>query len=199
MKYIDHYGLVRMEQYTPVENGVLFRAYLDWWKMLNGAYDRNIAPILATKYFIGDKMYFQANPPQKGQHFSRDNMWGLYCLYIMNGLDLNELPNFKWNNEIWWHPNGWAVFLSLKNESWKNEFDWLVRLMREYSRDQYRKNPDDTSGTCLWAMMSYFLWGDLPNEEDIAAFRYYVTNGGRYDNADNPILLEIELYEELAL
>lgn len=54
---------------------------------------------------------------------------------------------------------------------------------------------DHFSRDNMWALMKYFLCDELPTLEDVEAFKYYVTNGYRWDIPDNPILLEIEKYE----
>lgn len=195
-EYLDQYGLVRMNKDIPVENGILFRSYLDFFKMLNGKKpEEQLIPIAHT--FVANRdNWFQANPPEEGQHFSRDNMWGLYFMLIMSGCipGIKNMPVFKWNDEIWWHPNGWAVFLSLKYLPFKILFFPLVWGMYKYSVWD-NQDPDEASGACLWTLMVYFLYGIEPGLWETGKFKQYITYNHRWDNFDNPIYLEVREYE----
>ena len=199
MSYWTEHGGLNMHPEVDSENHPLFRAYYEWWCLQNNGpactYDTIRDFFDKTNWM---PQWYQANIPQAGDHFSRDNMWGIYFLRLIwqiNSPGLQDLPVFKWNGKFRWHPNQWAVFLSLKSKAWKFLLCPLVKGMYIYSKKKYERDPTYTSGPCLWALMKYFLWDELPTLEDVEAFKYYVTNGYRWDIPDNPILLEIEKYE----
>jgi len=188
MSYFDRSGLVRMERGVDTENGILFLAYYLKLKLLVGRHPIDLQAkdgINATMWmnWKKDETWYQANPPQRGDHFSRDNMWGLYFLYKQLCGHVDSLPVFKWNDRVWWHPNGWAVFLSMRNWFYRTIFFFLVLGMRKFS--EWTRKEGETSGALLW----WLLYG---SEKDnmLEDFTYYVTFRNTRDNLDNPILIE---------
>lgn len=216
-KYLDSHGLMRMHPLIPSENGILFRAYYDFWESMEfiaeygkvkigrgGMYHETASGHTAINMSFYQEnlkeIYFRANPPERGNHFSRDNMWGLYCMHLMYGKPINWLPIFKWNHSkkerkrtVWWHPNGWMVFLSLRSRFWKVIFFLPLLLMRTFSF--FDNLDEDSSGACLWTMMDFFLYGLMPNERDCKEFEQYCTKNYEWDLPDQPILKRVANYK----
>lgn len=194
MSYFDDYGLMRMNKDVPVENGILFTAYhmmfggdLDWYYFLAM---RSAEPYRNENHFI-------ANPPEKGIRFSHDNMKAYYYLNLNIRGNVDDLPVFKWNDRIWWHPNGWAVFLGIKYQVFNILFYPLIMFLVWYS---YKLSPpNDTSGKNLWVlcldMLSYKIPKFVTDDEIYENFKFYITNGNRWKNYDNPLYELIEKHQ----
>ena len=209
-QFIDEYGLLHPKKGVPSENGILFRAHLD---LLCVMQSKNFylgwqEAIGHTSYKkIGtNKIWYQANPPQKGPHFSRDNMIGLYAMHVIHGISVGPLPIFRWNNRTWLHPNGWAVFLSYKRPWLKKLLYPLVYLMAWYSLMHGKK--EDTSGVLLWFLALSTLGSTYARLLDRAdkkryfelngeslffwSYEYYFSCAYTFNNWDNPIYKEIK-------
>ncbi len=217
INYFDQYGNMRMHHKIEVENGIKFRAryeiYYAYWSSLNGPYVCSIsaktAISAATDFYksFESKRYI-ANPPNQTDHFSRDNMNGLYeMIFIYRPGYLEKLPLVFWNNrkgteEItpWRHPNGINYYLSLRSKF----LSWLcfpaLFIMMAYSFYDTWKNPTDTSGTCLWfdalplLAKQNIIWSWIyrymkSNHMDWInqIYDYYCSNGHTWNNSDNPI------------
>lgn len=186
--YFDSHGLVTMQKSIRVENGILFLAYWAKLRKLNKALTKDEIHIIKDSlrhsiYFEKGKMRFQANPPERGSHYSRDNMWGLYYLWDLVGWDVYELPVYRWNSRQWYHPNGWAMHLYKRGFPY-NVLMWpLLQGMKSYS--DWTQKPGETSGDLLW----WLMWED-ESENQLEDFIWYVTFAKRRNNLDNPILIE---------
>lgn len=191
MEFWQPSGGLQMHPLHPAENEPLFRFYFNFWRAMN---DRPLKG--GAKPFHDETNYspghFQAKIPEKGSHFSRDNMWAIYMDRILNGLPIDDLPIFRWNNRTWWHPNGWAVHLALKYTFFKVVFSPLIVLMFCWS---YVFDTDEkSSGQCLWGCMNYFLWGFRPSLNVCDEFEVYCTFGGVWSFTSHPILDEVYHY-----
>lgn len=203
MSYFNDYGLLNLIRNEPTENGILFLAYYLKLKKLNhrlSANDQGLAlrAINNTIYWQWERVedFYQANPPDKGLHFSRDNMYGLYFLHTIAGWSTWDLPNLKWNDRYWYHPNGWAVFLGLKSIFFRVIFFPLVVIMISFSKASreykwWKKKENHTSGALLW----WLMYGD-EKDDMLKDFTYYVTDKNTKDNLDNPMLMEARLLWE---
>lgn len=215
MSYFDQYGYMRNHKDIPVENGILFRArlevYFAYWCSRFPPYpvDVPVKETIENAILGGGWDRYISNPPEVPQHFSRDNMYGLYILAFMfwPGI-IKKLPLAKWNNRkgtdkltIWWHPNGWMVFLALKYKWAANLLYLPILLMIKYSFWDLKRNPGDTSGACLWFDMIPILAKQSPlfdrlyrkmkrdcMKEINEVYTYYTTNGRTWENWDNPLL-----------
>jgi len=208
-KYIDDNGLIHPRAGIRSEYGILFRAYLDLWDKLNGA---NFYPkwetALETAVVEPGKRY-QSNPPERGSNFSRANMTGLYCLRIIHGLSIKDLPLFEWNNRTWIHPSGWAVYLALKYSVFRAILWPLINAMAIWSLMVAPK--EETNDLCLWFLtlhclnykfaieLSEYAWaGKAAKKQNIFrfAFLYCLTNKfhPEWDNRDNPIIQSVLNY-----
>ena len=186
MKYFDDYGLLRMNVDVPVENGILFTAY---HALFGGDLDWHYFKAMVSAEPYRSENHFIANPPEKGDRFSHDNYKAYWYLNLRFKRNLDDLPIFKWNNRIWWHPNGWAVFLAVKYKFCNKFFYLLIMFLVWYS---YKFSPEnDTSGKNLWIlcldMLGYKTPSFVTDEEIIKNFKYYITNGNRWENFDNPL------------
>lgn len=190
-KYWDKYGLLHPTE-NGSENGILFAAYYHTLSKKHwGGYQ---------VYTIRDAVYntvvsyedhrYQANPPENGDHFSHDNMTGLYALSAISIFPrggVKKLPLMKWNDRVWWHPNGWMVYGSFKSNVFKYLSLPFLYLMMRFSM---RKTDTYTSGKLLWWLIFHSLnleWA-LPKADWKQIFTYYFTNGGNYNNPDHPML-----------
>lgn len=220
--YFTFYGGFRVNPYREVENPMLFKFYHDFFKRLSGKQhpegrykDFRIAEKFLT-LTKRDSNIFQDNIYEDTPgHFSRDDMWAYYMLCLFYNISIEDLPVLKWNCSKkkpgkpvrWYHPNGWSVLLALKSKYHGNSFLYyllnpLNKLLFNWSNifDDWL-NPADTDGNCLWCCMKYFLWEDLPNEEDIWAFRAYITEHGYwkgtrgFEVSEHPLLEYINVYE----
>ena len=132
--FFDKFGLIHLHENPKAnesENPLLFTAewviatQLDIWKDgYKGSETFNklaglqfkIQSILDT--FI--QKPFKATGISTSDHFSHDNMTGLYCLayliYSITGNDryINTLPILSWNGRIWWHPRDILFYCAVK-------------------------------------------------------------------------------------
>jgi len=201
-------GGFRMNPYREAENHPWFRFCHDWWKhqaagLTEEDRDSAIEFLKKTNWKQG---YYQANISEKGDHFSRDNMWGIYLLHLLYGLSIKDLPVFKWNGQFHLHWNQWAVLIALKDKA-VGRTTALGLILKLISRLTFKFadkisdaiDPLDTSGNLLWAGMKYFLWDELSTQEDRDAFRNYITEFGYWNFSDyglpHPILGYIDMYE----
>lgn len=218
--YFNEYGLMRMHLNYEVENGLLFRfryeSYYAYWSDQNLAYESKVSAhwaIINSMEPVGEEVppnykKFSANPPESTQHFSRDNMYGLYGLcYMYTPIFLKELPLMWWNNRKgtdkitpWLHFNGFSVFMSLKSKVWAYFWFPIVFIMMLFSYCSWLKNNNRTSSLNLWwdilpllAKQCVFhkwvfnfvreqLIGDVKEAQD-----YYASMGGVWQNHDNPL------------
>jgi hypothetical protein len=215
MSYFDQWGNMRMHKDKPVENGILFRWYYEmyyaYYTKGTSPYKPTTSPHMAISAATNSMNAlidgrYRANPPEDTQHFSRDNMYGLYGLcYVYRPEILKDLPVFRWNNRkgtdkltTWWHPNGWMVFLALNSKFWAAFFLLPIALMIAWSHIDYENNPKDTSGLCLWVSILPLLaqqnklyqsiLDEIAEADTIPKlFDYYCSAGYTYDNKDNPI------------
>lgn len=148
-KYIDQFGLVHDKPNDVSENGILFASY---YRAINPNHNLGMA-IIVTEYQKDGKTWYQANPPEKGEHFSHDNMLGLYAAHLFMGLDISDLPIFKWNGKVWWHPRDWLTHIALKGY-----FPTLISLILiPFMLFSFRSNIDDVSGRLKWFLRSLLL------------------------------------------
>ena len=148
--FIDENGLVRPNLWNRGENGIYFRAQLDLWANFNGnveKYGKHHEAIHAT-FDPTKENFFRANPPETTDHFSIDNMLGLYVMCHLHQPDrVASLPVFYWNDRWNFHPNTWMVFLALKYPILKHVFAPFLWIMATYSG----MSPcSDTTGFNLW-------------------------------------------------
>lgn len=206
-KYIDRFGLVHPEKNKPSENGILFRAQLD---LLCKMQSKEYYPgwDAAIYHTIVRANRYQANPPENGDHFSRDNLTGLYAMHAIHGKALRGLAVFKWNDRIWWHPNGWAVYLSYRSKFWAFVLYPIIIAMAFTSL--VRGDKEKTSGRCLWFLTlmtlgKNYMWlldsvekGWRKEMEPVGesiffySYEWYFSGGMRFNNWDQPILEEIK-------
>lgn len=205
--YRHKYGGFRMNPWREAENHPLFYFYHDFWKYLTVGLDEKdrenaINFLQYTEWKIG---WAQANIPEMGDHFSRDNQWGIFLLRVLYGLPVEHLRIFYWNGKCNWHWNNWAALGHLKGKFINDPimracFYPITRLAFLYSDkiDDYF-DPFDTDGNLLWCSYKYFVWNELPTQEDRDAFRNYITEFGYWDfaklGAPHPILAYIDEYE----
>ncbi len=195
-EYEDKFGLLHPTRFGS-ENGVLYRAYHRRLRKLKALHTGAEAPdadwaevhsISSTIVNLHDNR-FQANPPENGDHFSHDNMKGLYSLCKdLAPQAFRKLPLVRWNSRNWLHPNGWLVHLCYKYPKLLKVPGVLAILliMMNYSL----KRPDEqTSGKLLWWLVFHDLGieSKLPIHNWEKDFHYYFSNAGRYANEDHPI------------
>lgn len=191
-EYFDKYGLLRMNKDIPVENGILFTAYHALFGgQATGHY--TCAHLFSESPKEG---YYRANPPEDTDHFSHDNMKGKYFLMYMTLPYASEeirmkairrMPSFYWNGSMNWHPNSWMVLLAVKHRFFNAIFKPAIWAMIWYSFKFSKKS--DTSGKNLWFLCDKMLGYDYPFDRDEVKdnFLYYITNGNRWENFDNPL------------
>lgn len=201
MPYIDEYQLVHPRKDTVSENGILFRSVYSTFVLLNGRMnmyeqlDLNLA-IMSTVVKEGR---YQANPPQNGDHFSLDNMLGLYVCHILAEQSLKDLPIAYWNDRWHLHPNTWMVHLALK--SWFFLFLFYVPLLLMATYSLYFREYHETTGRQLWFIrllhLKRFKWFlKLYGAEKFkSALFYYWSNGFNYKNDDHPIYDEFGAWD----
>jgi hypothetical protein len=149
MSFITESCLVKTNREDDGNNGILFKAYLDYWrKERNRLMSKQVANKAAqSQYDLSTKNWFNANPPEKAPRYSVDNMTGLYAIKMLHGESLKGLPIFKWNDRIWWHPNGWMIFLAAKFCPLKYVFLPFLLAMAIYS---CARPKEVTTGKNLW-------------------------------------------------
>lgn len=194
MDYFDSYGLMRMNKFHPVENGILFTAY---HRLFGGDLDWIYFKAMKSAEPYKNEDHFIANPPERGERFSHDNMKAYYYLNKNIRGSVKGLPIFKWNDRIWWHPNGWAVFLGVRYKVFNKLFYPLIMFLVWFS---YKFSPEnDTSGKNLWVlclnMLDYKIPSFIDDEEIYINFKYYITNGYSWENYDNPLYQLVEKHQ----
>lgn len=215
-QYITENGLVMVQKGIKTENGILFRAILDnWFRITKDEYYLPLWKQAISSTMI-KKGQFQANPPEQGEHFSRDNMLGLYCLCRIHGLEktIKTLPLLIWNKQKWynpknWHPNKWAVFLAFKYSIFKyNPLIYIMALFSVLDSD-FKK----TSGPNLWFLTLTVLKIEWPliwaqkkygKNKPTTMFKkfefshyYYFSGAYKFENHDNIIIEKVREYYEL--
>jgi len=212
-EYFNYYDLFRIERNVETENGILFRAMLDNWDRLNDLpYWTDWQK--AIHHTIVSKNRFQANPPDDGDHFSRDNMLGLYSICKIHDMKqtIKQLPLMTWNGYKWynpknWHPNTWAVFLAFKYPIFKyNPLIYIMALFSLLATDY--KN---TSGKNLWFLTLTVLnihwplrWAEKRfRKKGLMAYAWhlfeyshdwYFSGEKKFDNRDNPLRENVRMY-----
>lgn len=200
MSYFTKYGLLRMNKDIPVENGILFTAYHTMFsKLVWGVVEPKRINMAVAYTFSHKKSFFRANPPEDTDHFSHDNMKGLY--YLVKKDERKHLPIIHWNDGYWLHPNGWSVFLATRNRVFNTLFYPLIAFLVWYSWAFSPK--EDTSGKILWFLCCDMLeYNSLKafalRKGVIYAFKHYITNGfnPEWENEDNPLYMLVSKYEE---
>jgi len=146
-EYVTPHGFVKTHKDDNGNNGILFRAYLDYLGFKNPMLHPRYIDYVRSPDGVKYPNYFYGNYPEHTTHFSVDNMTGLYAAYIFQGKKVDDLPVFRWNDRIWWHPNGWAVFLSARYPILKPVFFPLLYVM---ARISFNREMTDTTGRLLW-------------------------------------------------
>jgi len=194
MDFFTENGFVKTNPYDVGNNGILFRAYLDHLDYkddkLNIGYMNFVKSPTHENYYYG-------NYPEHTEHFSIDNMTGLYGERMYYGLDISDLPVFKWNNRIWWHPNGWAVFLSAKYPITKPLFFPILLVMALITT---KRDLTSTTGRLLWFLRMNMLgykntlkWLNRQGGCFKFAFQYYF-EVNHPENINHPIYKQAEIY-----
>jgi len=218
------------------ENGILFRAQVeelvDYLKEKYGIQvditflaflNRTRLNTVAASRSVIIKGYFRANPPEDTDHFSIDNMIGLYRQSLRINKDtLKLLPIFKWNGSYNFHPHSWLVYLFVKYPFIKYLIIPYLAILGMFLYSCYSDKYSDTSGFNLWfirlrmmkmnKLLDFYIsvrtkkMKDDPNLNSVFShiedglvynFAYYFTQG--WENKDNmnqpiiKILLESKL------
>lgn len=142
----DEYGLLHAMPNEPSENGILFAS--EYWALekIHGHHIYNGDVAIASTAMYKD--WFVANPPEKGVHFSHDNMTGLKCLmYNIYGTEAGT-PILKWNGRWWLHPRDIIFYSALRLEGLFGSL--LVLLLLPFLLFSLMKPREVTSGKCLW-------------------------------------------------
>lgn len=209
MSFWDQYGLLHVQPNVPSENGILFASeYYALEKMHNHPIWEADKALLSTQI---DRNTYQANPPDRGSHFSHDNMLGYKCLYYNAYGSDGQTPILKWNDKYWLHPRDILFHLVLRMEGLCGFL--LLLLLLPFLLYSLMSAKGVTSGKCKWLLrlitlnMSdcpwlsslstvYILLSNLilsfsyGNEPWIGVFRIYFTN------PNHPIHEQIrEIYE----
>ena len=217
LDYFDKYGLFYLEKNIRTENGIYLRAQLDNWDRLNkhGYWDGWQKAIAST---IIDKNNYQSNPPEKGPHFSRNNMLGLYVLCKLHKMKktIKQLPLMVWNEYKWynpkhWHPSTWAVFLAFKYPIFK--YNPLIYIMALFSllttdyKNTANKNLWFLTLTALkikWPLIlaqKRFKKKSYMSQHGYHLFeyshKYYFSGGMKFNNPDNPLRVSTDLYYKI--
>ena len=217
-EYQDSWGMIhnrKTANFGVSENGPLFTATYILFKLLyNNCYNpsRDFTP--GYVYNVGTRQY-HADPSTNGEHFSHDNMTGLYIwTYLTYFSSLKHLPTIKWNGRYWLHPRD-AIFYGCMKGSVLASLLALVLypLMILYS---FSKPREITSGKCLWILRltamtlhhSFFtslagtVLGRLiqrknnPKFDVVDIFERYYTKNGAWQNYDHPTLTVLrQIYE----
>lgn len=150
MNYFDEYNLLHAKKDEVSENGILFLAeYVLLRKLQFGklnVYD--IIRALQSNIVTLSPPRYQANPPERGDHYSHDNMTGMYCLSLLTGQDLvKSLPVVRWNSRWWLHPRDIAFYLSCK---YPKLFIFLAPILLLSLIVSLMKPKAHTSGRMLW-------------------------------------------------
>lgn len=208
MKYFDHIHGMEHKLNTRNENMMQYLAYYLKFLQLNAGNDK-IKLIELDEWktkvrFILDKatyykkviidnilireLWVDTYFPEQGDHLSVDVMTAYYWLHDFVDRPIDNIPLVRFNNRDWWHPNGWAVFLSMRNMWWKVFFWPLVRGMAMWSKFF---NKGETTDKMLWWFRGHNLYSDGEMRE---AVKIYVTNDGNYNNPDHPTIAEANKY-----
>jgi len=146
MSFFDENSMVRANYGENSENGPLFTAEYLCVTPMNSI--RHARELCGKIHY--DTTLFQAQPPEKGIHFSHDNMTGLYILYKMAGLDITDLPIIFWNGRYNLHPRDIIFYLYMRTG-----FKILIPLLIPFLIHSCLRPREETSGKCLWFVRSY--------------------------------------------
>jgi hypothetical protein len=128
------------------ENGPLFTAQVNLYHNTNP----DLKAICGYS-LLKEEMYFKANRNSSSNHFSHDNLTGLYSLCITGQYYelLKKLPILKWNDRWWLHPRDPLFFLLCKRRFLcLSPFFALVLFL--VSLHSFAQEKGRTSGKLLW-------------------------------------------------
>lgn len=126
------------------ENGPLFTAEVALFSKLN---EFDLAPIDIENLKVSD-VDFRDRFNGSTNHFSHDNMTGLYCLKEL-GFHNMELPIIRWNSrgdKYWLHPRDILFYSILKYKI----LSPLAMFLIPISIVSYIEEQGRTSGKCMW-------------------------------------------------
>ena len=128
------------------ENGPLFTAHVNLYK-----YTKPDLKAICGYSVLTNKMYFRANRLSASDHFSHDNMTGLYSLCITGQYYtlLNRLPTFKWNNRWWLHPRDICFYLLVRRKLCLAS-PLFVLVLFLASLHSFAQEKGRTSGKLMW-------------------------------------------------
>ena len=199
-EYFDEYGQLQIQKGVRNENHVWFRAQFEALNKELQLYKYDEIPpyFLHKLTYVNNKDgedWFRNYIGEHGEHFSLDEMFGLYLLYKTRGMKYyyvndygrhKKLPISHWNGEWHLHPNTWMVHLCLHYPILKILFMPFIFLMALVSAS---RDSSKTSTKILWywrlralGFETEFFWLDM-NE----IYQYYFSGAGRFDNEDMPL------------
>lgn len=211
--FFDRYGLLHVEQGHPSENGVLFAAeYFFTEKLISGRVSiPYVRRVIKSSIVSLEPFRFQANPPQNGDHFSHDNLTGLYaCAALLGSFRDSGLPVMRWNSRTWWHPRDILFYSLMKEYKWTLLFFPLICLFLSGSAlVSCLKERANTSGKLLWwlrvQMMIVHPWWIVRTygncmkkiiikcvERNHGVFGYADVAGIYFKNINHPIRINME-------
>jgi hypothetical protein len=142
----DEYGLLHVQPNEPSENGILFASEYYALEKIHGQHIYNGENAIVSTHMYDD--WYVANPPEKGEHFSHDNMTGLKCLmYNIYGTEQGT-PILKWNGRFWLHPRDIIFYSALRLEGLCGFL--LSLLLLPFLFVSLMRPRENTSGKCLW-------------------------------------------------
>lgn len=139
IKWLDVHGYIHLNESPEVdesENGPMFTGLLlvtpniTRWNVANPFQQ---GPDLFAVINVKDKGAFRVNAKGKwGDHFSHDNMTGLYCILNISPKPLKvirkHLPILKWNNRWWLHPRDISFYFWCHHPILGLPFLWIASL-----------------------------------------------------------------------
>lgn len=151
----DSYGFIHVQN-NPTTNGSencpLFTAEVELLLRMNGKTSLTNRP--RWEMLKASDTQFLDRATGTPQHFSHDNMTGLYIAKEL-GLHNMDLPIIRWDSKkegkydrkYWLHPRDVIFYGLLSNKFWGY---LLAPLLILFSIDTYTKPYEETSGKCLW-------------------------------------------------
>ena len=138
------------------ENGPLFTAeYHMIQHLLGKSPDKNrlISAIVDTGTKEDPETYL-SHTRATTNHFSHDNMTGLYVLLLMAGMSVKGMPISKWNDRWWLHPRDLIFYSLMQEKKWSLVLLPLLYLVSIVSCSSERSR---TSGKMLWWLRLHVL------------------------------------------
>ena len=148
-------GALHVRKSEVSENGPLFTAEYYMLQHLLGksVLQQNILKAIMDTHREGDENYL-SHTRATTNHFSHDNMTGLYSLLLMAGGSVEGMPILKWNDRWWLHPRDTIFYSLMQEKKWSLVLLPLLYLVSIVSCSSERNR---TSGKMLWWLRLHML------------------------------------------